>query len=238
MESLVHFLRVFVAINVKCLRSVIPDIATFNHVELVLTFIFACISIVFSIVDFNHFYDSYNYPYVLQWDNQALYGIPRWKRIIYTTSGVISFTGVLSVVLTTKMKYSLYFWGVINSMMFGIFTMAYGYGGDAQMNIIVFVPAQYIGMYYWDDKMLPSSGDLQVKKLTLQQFLLIICFGVGVTVAFYYEIPKFTAAILGRSHHSPIQLSVLHRSLHNASRLLSIWSEFGAQNVRYSVQHV
>ncbi len=202
MNTIVNVLRIFVEINIKSMKAVIPDLATFNKFELVLTFIFGCISIVFSIVDFNHFYDSYNYPYLLQWNNQELYGIPRWKRIICTTSGIISFTGVLSVVLTTKMKYSLYFWGVINSMAFGIFAMAYGYGGDAQMNIIVFVPAQYIGMYYWDDTMLPSSGNLQVKKLTLQQFLLIICFGVAITVAFYYEIPKFTAAILGFYHKS------------------------------------
>ena len=201
MNTIVKFLRIFVEINVKSMKAVLPDLATFNKVELVLTFIFGCISIVFSIVDFNHFYDPFNYPYLLQWRNQELFGIPRWQRIICTTSGIVSFTGVVCVVLTTKMKYSLYFWGVINSMAYGIFAMAYGYGGDAQMNIIVFVPCQYIGMYYWDDTMLPS-GNLQVKKLTLQQFLLIVVFGVGVTAAFYYEIPKFTAAILGFHHKS------------------------------------
>lgn len=196
-NNIIKAVDIFIQLNVKSIKSVIPDLATFNKYELFFTFIFGCISIVFSIVDFNYFYDPYNYPFVLQWDNQELYGIPRWKRIICTTSGIISFTGVLSVVLTTKMKYSLYFWGVINSLAFGIFAMAYGYGGDAQMNIIVFFPSQYIGMYYWDEEMLPSSGDLQVKKLTLQQFLSIVCFGIGITAAFYYEIPEFTAAILG-----------------------------------------
>lgn len=41
-------------------------------------------------------------------------------------SGAAAFTGVLSVVLTTKGKITAFFWGIINSLLYGLFSYAYG----------------------------------------------------------------------------------------------------------------
>lgn len=45
-------------------------------------------------------------------------------------SGAAAFTGVLSVVLTTKGKITAFFWGIINSLLYGLFAYAYGMVDD------------------------------------------------------------------------------------------------------------
>jgi HTH-type transcriptional repressor of NAD biosynthesis genes len=227
------------SIGLKLMKSVSSDIKEFTQIELILMILFACISIVFSIIDFNHFTDRINYPYLLQWNNQIVYNMPLWKRTIMLLSGIISFSGVMSVVLTTKIKYSLYFWGLINSIVYGLFTLVYGYGGDAQMNLLVFVPCQFIGMYTWKDNMdlniqktvqifdlesqqiyQTKQTQLVVKKLSLLQMFLILIFSVGITTCFYYEIPIFTKAILGVYPYGPNSVPKLLDTVSNTCNLV------------------
>jgi HTH-type transcriptional regulator, transcriptional repressor of NAD biosynthesis genes len=69
-------------------------------------------------------------------------------------SGAASFTGVLCVVLTTKGKITCFFWGAINSLLYGLFAYAYGYAGDAQLNLFFFFPVQFLGVYLWGEDMM------------------------------------------------------------------------------------
>ena len=54
----------------------------------------------------------------------------------------IMLLGVVCVVLVTKGKVSNFFWGAINSLLYGLFAYAYGYAGDAQLNLFYYLPLQ------------------------------------------------------------------------------------------------
>ena len=47
-----------------------------------------------------------------------------WRRVMMGLSGGASFTGALCVVLITKGKFSSYFWGLINTSLYGLFAFA------------------------------------------------------------------------------------------------------------------
>lgn len=125
-----------------------------------------------------------------------------WRRVVMVLSGVVSFTGVLSVVLTTKRRLSCFFWGEINSIVYGVYAMAFGIAGDAQVNIFVFVPAQFFGAYAWSRKM-NLNEQVAAERLGLVGWLACVaCAGV-LSVIFYYEIPAFARALVGSYYLDP-----------------------------------
>jgi hypothetical protein len=73
-------------------------------------------------------------------------------------SGATAFTGAMCVVLTTKGRLSCYFWGFINVITYGLFAFAYGYAGDAQLNIFFFLPLNVCPL-------IPPLGFLQPQPL-------------------------------------------------------------------------
>jgi nicotinamide mononucleotide transporter len=120
-----------------CAVSIYPDLKCFTYAELVGLFIFASASVVFSFISFDHLYDPVAYPSIYNVVNDRLYGIEPWRRNMKCVNGGAAFTGVMSVVLVTKGKISTYFWGVINSVLYGLFAWAYG-KNFASVNTISF----------------------------------------------------------------------------------------------------
>ncbi|AYV83899.1 MAG: hypothetical protein Hyperionvirus13_42 [Hyperionvirus sp.] len=176
-------------------KSIVPDLLSFKWYQGIGIVLFCAISVCFSVVDFNHFIHKGQYPNVLQWDNGVGDGVVRWKLILMALSGAASFSGVLSVVLTTVGKFSNFFWGIINCITYGAFAFAYSYGGDAQINIIYFLPFQFIGMYKWSKMM--QNGTVISRSASVYQMLLAFLLAGGASVGLYYEIPVFTTAIGG-----------------------------------------
>jgi len=206
------------------LKSIKPDLLSFNHMQRILIFLFACLSIIFSIINFNSFYDKS--LHLLNWDNDKAYEIDYWRRVIMETSGIASFTGVICVVLITKGKFSNYFWGIINCIFYGTFAFAYGYAGDAQMNIIIFLPLQFVGIYMWNDNLDDTST---VKSLSLKwyQWLLVLIFTFLCSVMFYYEIPAFAKALTGvyyfETKQVPHILDAVANGLSITAQILSLY---------------
>jgi hypothetical protein len=197
----------------RTISAIVPDFITAfpTYWEKFLVFAFACISIVFSVVDFNALVYPDTRNSTLKFINDYdLYGMEYWRRVVMCLSGVCSFTGVLGVVLTTKRKRSNYFWGLINSILYGIYAFAYGYAGDAQLFIIYFVPMQIVGMYTWDgEQALLEDGNVVVKSLSWQMSLFYFLLLWVVGIAFYYEIPAFAVALNGYYIFNPESKFVL-----------------------------
>lgn len=102
------------------------------------------ICILFSFLDINYLVNgpSDYVPTKNRWENTGLLGVESYKRSLLMLAGVASFTGAMSVVMAAKSRFSTYSWGFINIWTFGAVAWAYGYGGDAQMNIIFFTIMQ------------------------------------------------------------------------------------------------
>lgn len=149
-----------------------------------------------------------------------------------TTSGAAAFTGVLSVVLTTKGKITAFFWGAINSLLYGLFAYAYGYAGDAQLNLFYFLPLQFWGAWVWGDNILNPTAAASAKdtvesqSLKLWQWLLTLIITGGICVGFYYEIPVFARAISGvyffEGKQTPRILDSASNALSAAAQILLI----------------
>jgi nicotinamide mononucleotide transporter PnuC len=205
------------------LSNIPKDLITLNLYQKTLFFLFGILMIIFSIIDFNHFLDFTNKPYLLKWDNDTFYGYEDWRKMLMTISGVASFTGVLCVVLVSLGKISNYFWGILNCIFYGTFAFAYGYAGDAQLNIFFFLPLQFVGIYTWINKQ-DESSNVKVRKLTLLSFAGLLVLLGGLIITFYFEIPAFAIALTGsyfyQDNRPAFWLDVLSNSFSIVAQIL------------------
>src|SRR5579862_9304865 len=206
------------------LSSIIPDLLSFPPLLRVLAIFFGIFLVIFSILDFNVLLLSpaeRSSQSLLKWTNDTHAGIALWRRILMTLSGVAAFSGALNVVLVARGRYSNYVWGIINCVTYGAFAMAYGYAGDAQLNIIFFLPMQFVGIYMW-------MGNLDQEHVARSQSLgwlgrcgtLIV--SLLIAVAFYYEIPEFAKALTGSYYFAGMPVP---RRLDSATNALSICAQ-------------
>ncbi|CAF0898134.1 unnamed protein product [Didymodactylos carnosus] len=183
-------------INKLIIKSIIPDIKSFKLWQIILLLLFAVINVTFSILDFNSFFEQHKQRSIFKWSNDLSDGISLWKRILLCFSGIASFTNVVSVVLVIKGKLSSYLWGIIAAILYGIYSFAYGYVGDAQLYVMFFLPMQFVGVYMWS-KELDSSSTTRVKSLSRFSWLVVLVISIGLGVIFYYEIPAFSKLLVG-----------------------------------------
>lgn len=172
-------------------RSIPTDLKDFDKKEALFLTLFGALMVVFSIFDFNHILGLTEAPHALKWNNDAEMGMEKWRRVLMTVSGAASFTGAMSVVLFAKGKLSAYFWGIINTVLYGAFAWAYGYAGDAQLNIFFFLPFQFIGISKWVNQRDREDNAISLS-MSWGQRVLSLLFTVALGVGFYYEIPAFS----------------------------------------------
>ncbi|KAL7752821.1 hypothetical protein RI367_001824 [Sorochytrium milnesiophthora] len=203
------------------LQSVPRDLATFTPLQRVAVLAFGAISVIFSIVDVNALADPSRS--ILRWKNDEAAGMELWRRIIMTASGVVSFAGVLGVVLATHGKYSTFFFGIISVSVFGVYALAYGYAGDAQLNLLFLLPMQFFGIYSWFDSM-DSAHRARVASLSVQGWAAVVGGVAALTVLVYYEIPVFARLLTGGYvfEHAPVprRLDALANSLSVIAQVL------------------
>jgi nicotinamide mononucleotide transporter len=123
-------------------------------------------------------------------------GVPLWRRILLCLSGISAFSNVLYVVLVIKGKISSFFWGIAGAILYGIYAFAFGYVGDAQLNIFFFLPMQFLGIYSWS-KQMNTEATTRVRSLTPIGWLVMISLCAGLSAMFFYEIPAFAKALVG-----------------------------------------
>ncbi|CAF1009536.1 unnamed protein product [Rotaria sordida] len=203
-------------------QSIVPDLKSFNWWQALLLILFATFNVVFSILDFNSFFPNKQTYSILKWTNDLMDDVPLWRRILLCLSGFAAFTNVLNVVLVIRGKISSFFWGIIGAIIYGIFSFAYGYVGDAQLYTLFFLPMQFIGIYMWS-KELDNQSTTHVKSLKLFGwiFIIILCLGLG--VIFFYEIPAFSKLL---TSHYLFQTMLLPHILDALTNTLSVIGQF------------
>ena len=176
--------------------SIYKDLTYLKWYHVIPLLLFGALCIIFSFIDFNSLIHPEWGIGLYSWKNDEDAGIEYWRRCLMSLSGAASFTGAMCVVLTTFGKISCYFWGTINCILYGLFAFAYGYGGDAQLNIMFFLPMQFWGIWTWKDNIDEENDNTVIgKSLKIWEWIIYLLLALGITVAFYYEIPKFVEAI-------------------------------------------
>jgi nicotinamide mononucleotide transporter len=162
----------------------------FNKWEYLILFILSIIFIVFSFIDVT----PGNEILIISIDNNS-----SWQKTLYVISGIASFTGILSVVLSSKEHHYAFVYGFINCLTFGIYAFAYGYAGNFQLNMF-YLPLQIWGYLQWskDDSTTEDTEDKEknnIKVLKIHQKIIYVFVCFTLWYIFYFEIPGFTKFI-------------------------------------------
>lgn len=81
-----------------------------------------------------------------------------WKDSLM---GIISaLTGVICVILTGKGKLSAYVFGLVNCVLYAIIAYKAKLYGETMLNLIYYVPMQFIGFYIWNKNMNSESHEV------------------------------------------------------------------------------
>lgn len=99
----------------------------------------------------------------------AILGSTMWFSWLYTdwtswqnvglnwiVSPISAITGILCVVLAAKGKISTFTWGIVNCLTYGLVAYMGGVYGDAIINLLYFLPMQFVGLHFWKKNM---NGD-------------------------------------------------------------------------------
>ncbi|CAF0763666.1 unnamed protein product [Didymodactylos carnosus] len=222
-KPLKNFCHEYCSILKLVIKSTIPDIKSFKLWQIILLLLFATFNVIFSILDFNSFFQQrQRQRSIFKWMNDLNDRVPLWRRILLCFSGIASFTNVVNVVLVIKGKLSSYLWGIIAAILYGIYSFAYGYIGDAQLYFIFFLPMQFIGIYMWS-KELDSSSTTRVRSLSPIPWLVVLIISIGLAVLFYYEIPAFSNLLTLPYYHQTVLVPHILDATTNA---LSVVAQF------------
>lgn len=75
-------------------------------------------------------------------------------------------SGVCYVVLTGKGKPSAYIFGVVNVLLYAWISFGARYYGEVMLNIIYYLPMNFVGWHLWRKNMDSSTGEVKKKKLS------------------------------------------------------------------------
>ncbi len=86
-----------------------------------------------------------------------------------TVIGLIaSLTGMMCVILVAKGKILNYYFGIINVILYAYIAYQSKFYGEVSLNILYFLPMQFVGLYYWkatEDK-IKNKGTVVLQKLS------------------------------------------------------------------------
>lgn len=105
-----------------------------------------------------------------------------WKDSIM---GIISATtGVACVVMTGKGKLSAYFFGLINSVLYAIIAYKARLYGETMLNLLYYVPMQFVGFYIWNKNMNEESHEVNKIHMTNKSRLLWLAIMIAGTIGY------------------------------------------------------
>lgn len=83
-----------------------------------------------------------------------------------TLMGIISSTtGVACVVCTGKGKLSAYIFGLVNSILYAIIAYEAELYGETMLNVLYYVPMQFIGFYIWNKHINDETKEVEKKHM-------------------------------------------------------------------------
>jgi nicotinamide mononucleotide transporter PnuC len=158
-KSFMNTMREMKEAIIFTIKSFPSDIKKFKPYEIIAIFIFAILMITFSIIDINVIINKSDKS-IMKYHNYIYYdNFPKWRAVMLIISGIVGICGLFMVVLASKRLISTFLWGIIFNVLFGFFSFAYGYAGNAQLYILYIVPIQFIGMYRWYKNMSVNENE-------------------------------------------------------------------------------
>lgn len=101
-----------------------------------------------------------------------------WKDSIIGI--VAALTGIWCVILTGKGKLSSFWFGTVNTVLYAIVAWKARYWGEVMLNLIYYVPMNFVGMYMWSKNMDETTEEVLKKRLSFKNSIVAyLCVVVG-----------------------------------------------------------
>lgn len=101
-----------------------------------------------------------------------------WKD---TAIGIFAaLTGIWCVILTGKGKLSSFWFGTINTVLYAIVAWKARYWGEVMLNLIYYVPMNFVGMYMWSKNINEETEEVIKKRLSFKgSIIAYFCVAAG-----------------------------------------------------------
>ena len=96
-------------------------------------------------------------------------------------------SGIIGVVLAAKGKVSTYIFATVNVAIYALLTFQNHLYGEFMLNAFYYIPMNFIGFYLWSKHKDNESGEVEGKKLTGKQTVILFA-AVAVVVLVYWQI--------------------------------------------------
>ena len=93
-----------------------------------------------------------------------------WKDSSVATFAAL--TGIWCVILTGKGKLSSFWFGSINTVLYAIIAWEAKYWGEVMLNLIYYVPMNFVGLYMWSKNMNKETEEVVKKRLSLKKSIM------------------------------------------------------------------
>ena len=107
-----------------------------------------------------------------------------WKDTWISLGAAV--TGVICVILTGKGKRSSFIFGTVNTVLYAIVAMGAKYYGEVMLNLIYYLPLNFVGFVAWKKHMNDESGEVIKERLNLKQSAVIYAITVIAIVIYGY----------------------------------------------------
>ena len=94
---------------------------------------------------------------------------------------IAAISGILCVVLCAKGKKTQYIWGLINVIGYVVIAWINKYYGEVMLNILYYLPSQFIGYYLWNKHINKENDKVEGNKLNItKSILLVLVCAIGI----------------------------------------------------------
>lgn len=132
---------------------------------------------------------------------------------------IAAITGILCVVFVGKGKISNYFFGLISVSLYAYISYTFKLYGEMMLNLLVYVPVQFIGFYFWRKNMTnkntvntAGASEVIAKALNAKQWAILAIVTVIGTFS-YIELLKYLGSALAVLDGATVVISIVAQVL-------------------------
>ena len=104
-----------------------------------------------------------------------------WKSSLVSITAAL--TGIWCVILTGKGKLSSFWVGTVNTILYAIVAWKSRYWGEVMLNLIYYVPMNFVGIYMWSKNMNKETDEVVKERLSLRNSIIAYsCVAIGTIV--------------------------------------------------------
>ncbi|MBR1470831.1 MAG: nicotinamide mononucleotide transporter [Lachnospiraceae bacterium] len=142
-----------------------------------------------------------------------------WKDNLISVFAAL--TGVWCVILTGKGKCSSFIFGIFNTVLYAIVALGAKYYGEVMLNLIYYLPMNFVGFFAWRRHMNPENGEVVKQRLQFSKSVMVYAL-TAVGIVLYGMVLKKLGGNLPYIDSMSTVISVVAQIL-SVKRLMEQW---------------